>query len=238
MPDLALRFARLNKRYGKNAALDDVSFEVERGENFALAGVNGAGKTTLIKCLLDFCAIDSGSIEILGVPHSGSGARSGVAFLPERFNPPYFLTGGNFLAYMMNLHGLEFNSGQAAEMLVSLDLSPAALSKPVRAFSKGMTQKLGLAACLLSGKQLYILDEPLSGLDPQARALAKERLKKLKRSGCTIFFTSHLLADIEELCDRMAILHQGQLRFCGAPETLRRAYASDDLEQAFLKCIS
>jgi ABC-2 type transport system ATP-binding protein len=100
-----------------------------------------------------------------------------------------------------------------------------------------MTQKLGLAACLLSGKDLLVLDEPMSGLDPKARALFKQELRGLRAAGRTLLLTSHALADIEELCDRMAILHQGQLRFAGTPAELREAFGTPDLEQAFLKCL-
>jgi ABC-2 type transport system ATP-binding protein len=100
-----------------------------------------------------------------------------------------------------------------------------------------MTQKLGLAACLLSRKELYILDEPTSGLDPKARALLKAQLRELKQQAHTMFFTSHALADVAEICDRMAVIHAGSLRYAGTPDAFCRQYASSDLEQAFLRCI-
>lgn len=237
MTDTAIDFVHVTKRFGRAVALGDVSLRVEAGECFALAGVNGAGKTTLIKCLLDFCELSEGAVEIFGVPHVEARARAPVAFLPERFVPPHYLTGRDFLAYALRLHGVEYEPARVAHVLESLDLAHAALSKPVRHLSKGMTQKLGLACCLLSGKRLYILDEPMSGLDPRARAMAKQSLERSRQNGCTLFLTSHALADIDELCDRMAILHDGQVRFAGTPQTLRRAYATDDLEQAFLRCI-
>jgi ABC-2 type transport system ATP-binding protein len=123
-------------------------------------------------------------------------------------------------------------------MLAALDLEPAALKRTVRQYSKGMTQKLGLAACLLSRKRLYILDEPMSGLDPKARALLKEQLRQLQRSGSTLFLTSHALADVDELCDAMAILHDGRIRFAGTPAECRGRYDAATLEQAFLACIA
>ncbi|MGH8650336.1 MAG: ABC transporter ATP-binding protein, partial [Burkholderiales bacterium] len=103
--------------------------------------------------------------------------------------------------------------------------------------SKGMTQKLGLAACLLSGKDLYVLDEPTGGLDPKARALAKGELAALRRAGRTIFFTSHALADVAEMCDRLAVMHAGRLRFAGTPQELTDRTGAPDLERAFLACI-
>jgi ABC-2 type transport system ATP-binding protein len=100
-----------------------------------------------------------------------------------------------------------------------------------------MTQKLGLAACMLSRKDLYVLDEPASGLDPKARALLKVQLHELKQQACTVLFTSHALADVAEFCDRLAVLHAGTLRFAGTPAALCSQYASGSLEQAFLCCI-
>jgi ABC-2 type transport system ATP-binding protein len=138
---------------------------------------------------------------------------------------------------MLKLQNLSYDEPEAAEMLQALDLDLSALIKPVRTFSKGMTQKLGLAACFLSRKDLYILDEPTSGLDPKARALLKQRLQILREQGRTIFFTSHSLADVEEICDSMAVIHRGRLRFAGAPAQLRHQYGADSLEQAFLACI-
>jgi ABC-2 type transport system ATP-binding protein len=101
-----------------------------------------------------------------------------------------------------------------------------------------MTQKLGLAACLLSGKELFVFDEPTSGLDPKARALLKHELRELRKTRHTLFFTSHALADVGEMCDRMAILHGGRLQFAGTPDELVRKFAADNIEQAFLACIS
>ena len=238
MSDIALRFANVGKSFGSMPALIDVSFEVWRGECFGLVGENGAGKTTLIKCMLDFCETDSGGIEIFGVSHRLTAARAPLAYLPERFNPPFYLTGRDFLQYMLKLHCTLYDEAQVARMFNALDLDLTALANPARTYSKGMTQKLGLAACLLSGKDLYVLDEPTGGLDPKARALLKRDLMRLRNARRTVFFTSHALADIDEMCDRMAILHDGRLRFAGPPEELRRRFGSPDLEQAFLACIA
>jgi len=233
----ALRFVRVSKRYGSAPALRDFTLDVCAGETFGLVGMNGAGKTTLIKCLLDFAEPDDGEIEVFGVSHRITHARTRLSFLPERFTPPYYLRGWDFLSYMLRLQGVVCDRQEAERMLQRLDLDVSALAKPVRAFSKGMTQKLGLAACLLARKDLYVLDEPISGLDPKARSLLKGLLKELRDGGRTIFFTSHVLADVEELCNRMAVIHDGALRFTGSPAELRGRHDDANLEKAFLACI-
>ena len=238
MSDLALRFAQVVKRYSGVPVVDAFSLEVRRGEFFALVGVNGAGKTTLLKCLLEFCDTDGGEIEIFDVPHATTAARARIAYLPERFNPPFYLTGRDFLRYMLGLYRAPYDETEVARIFGALGLSPSALDRPVRAYSKGMTQKLGLAACLLSGKELFVLDEPTGGLDPKARALLKRELIALRRSGRTLFFTSHALADVAELCDRLAVVHAGRLRFAGTPAELTRDTGTSSLEQAFLASIA
>ena len=233
----ALQCKSLSKRYGSTVALDDFSLTVASSRTFGLVGMNGAGKTTLLKCLLDFSEPDRGTIEIFGVSNRLTRSRSRLAFLPERFNPPFYLTGKDFLRYMLQLQEVQYRSEDAERIFLALDLDLSALTKPVRAFSKGMTQKLGLAACLMSGKDLYILDEPTSGLDPKARALLKTQLRAARNAGKTVFFTSHALADVDELCDQMAVIHRGQLRFAGTPDELREYHSAPSLEQAFLACI-
>jgi ABC-2 type transport system ATP-binding protein len=234
---IALSFEGIRKAYGRQVALAGLDLQVREGELFGLVGVNGAGKTTLLKCLLDFAGVDAGIIRIFGESHLRTAARADVAFLPERFVPPYFLTGTDFLRYMLALYAAPFTLVEIYAALEALDLDRRVLNMPVRSFSKGMTQKLGLAACLLSGKRLYILDEPSSGLDPKARALLKRALSALREQGRTLFLTSHLLADVEELCDRMAVLHAGVVRFVGAPAGLLAQYQASDMEGAFLACI-
>jgi ABC-2 type transport system ATP-binding protein len=233
----ALRFHQVSQRYAHRKVLDGVDLDVRPGEFFGLAGVNGAGKTSMIKCLFDFCALDGGSIEIFGVGHRSPAARQPLAFLPERFTPPYYLTGTDFLRYILQLQGIRYQPAMARELALALDLEEDALRRTVRSYSKGMTQKLGLLGCLLADKDMLVLDEPMSGLDPKARALLKQQLQQLRHRGRTLLFTAHALADIEELCDRMAILHGGRIRFAGTPEACRAAYGASTLEQAFMECI-
>ena len=238
MSTAAICLQDLIKSYDKKVVLKSINLEVKQGEFFGLVGMNGAGKTTLLKCLLDFCAIDQGDIRIFGISNRLTQAREALAFLPERFMPPYYLTGKDFLKYMLRLQDIPYQTAEAEQALRELDLDLSALSKPVRSYSKGMTQKLGLAACFLARKKLYVLDEPMSGLDPKARALLRARLQVLREQGGSLFFSSHALADVEGICDRMAILHEGQLRFVGSPQACREQYAAETLEQAYMRCIS
>lgn len=233
----ALQFDKLVMGYGQHRVLEGVDLAIDPNEYIGLVGVNGAGKTTLIKGLLDFCEIDGGGIEIFGVSHKKTEARARLAFLPERFVPPQFLTGREFLRCMTRLYGSELRPARIERVLTDLDLDPTVLSKPVRDLSKGMAQKLGLAACLLSGKDLFVLDEPMSGLDPKARAILKRYLRKLKEQGHTVFFSTHLLADVETLCDRMAVLHDGHVSYFGSPQAFRARYGTDTMEEAYLKCV-
>ena len=233
----AISITSLSKTFGRQNVLKDVSFSIQQGEYVGLVGVNGAGKTTLIKCLLDFCSVDSGSISIFGVDHRLKDARNNLTYLPEKFVPPYYLTGENFLMYMSELNGVTYHSGAVAEMLKILDLDSSALTRPVRQYSKGMGQKLGLAACMLSGKDLMVFDEPMSGLDPKARALLKHRLLELKQLGKTLFYSTHLLEDVAALCDRVIILHDGNVCFSGTTQDCCEKYQADNFEAAYLRCV-
>ncbi|MGD2138778.1 MAG: ABC transporter ATP-binding protein [Burkholderiales bacterium] len=233
----ALAFASLTKSYGKTEAVRSLSLEVGAGTTFGLVGANGAGKTTLLKCLLDFCRTDAGIINVFGIPSTRTDARSRLAFLPEQFLPPYYLTGKDFLKFMSQMYAHEYDERKCGSMLAALDLAPEVLARPVRFLSKGMTQKLGLAGCLLSERELLVLDEPASGLDPKARALFKAALQAARSAGQTVFMTSHALADVDETCDRIGVMHQGELRYTGDPASFKQQYGAGTLEQAFLQCI-
>ncbi len=233
----ALRVAGLVKRYGGRAALGGVELEVPAGAAFGLVGANGAGKTTLIKCALDLCAFDAGRIELFGTDHRRAEARRRLAYLPERFMPPHFLLGREFLAMSLELAGSRYDPARAAALAAELELEPGALDRPVRQLSKGMAQKLGLAACFLVERDLYLLDEPMSGLDPGGRVAVKSVLERLHRGGRTLFLTTHVLSDVEELCREMAVLDRGALRFHGAPAQLCARHGEPTLERAFLRCL-
>ena len=233
----ALRVERLAKRYGTCQALDGADLVVRAGETAALVGANGAGKTTLLKCTLDLVRPDSGRVEIFGVPNRNPVSRARIAYLPERFSPPYYLKGREFIEMTLTLAGSRYERPNAERQLAELELDPAVLDRPARQLSKGMTQKLGLAASLLVERDLYILDEPMSGLDPASRIAVKSALARLQREGRAVFLTSHVLAEVEELCSSLIVLDRGAVRFHAAPATLCERYGEPNLERAYLKCI-
>ena len=236
-PPNAIEFSGVRKQLGRHPVLAGFSLTVRAGEIFALVGINGAGKTTCIKCLLDLCHVDAGRIEIFGRSATVPESRRPLVYLPERFLPPHHLRGHEFLEFMAKMHRAEPGPGRVREVLAALDLAPAALARPVGECSKGMAQKLGLAACFLAGKPLLVFDEPMSGLDPRARVLFKRHLAGLRAGGATVFFSTHLLADAGGLCDRMGVLHDGAIRFAGPPAQLRQRFPSATLEEAWLACI-
>lgn len=234
----AISFDAVSKRYADAVVLDGLRFSVDDGALFALIGVNGAGKTTSIKALLDFVGIDAGRIELFGTPHRKASARRRVAFLPERFAPPYFLTGEQYLRASARLLEHACDAREYVRLCDALELPAAALRRAVRTYSKGMSQKLGLMAILASDKDLLLLDEPLSGLDPKARILVKRELERTHAAGRTVFYSSHQLADVQALGGDMVILHQGHARYAGSVAGCCANYGVTELESAFLAAIA
>ena len=233
----ALQVEDLVYRYRGRLILDGVGFEVAAGECVGLAGINGAGKTTLLRCLLDFTRPERGTIRLFGIDSRRPEARARIGFLPERFAPPAALTGHEVLQWLAGLHGSGWSRDDSARAFERFEIAADALRRPVGQFSKGMTQKLGLAAVLSSGRSLVILDEPMSGLDPIARRFVARALSQARSAGTTLLFTSHSPADIERLCDRLLVMHEGRQCFAGAPDQLRAARPAQDLEQAFVDLI-
>ena len=236
-PSAALTVEGLVKRFGARAVLDQVSIAVPAGASVGLVGANGAGKTTLLKCVLDLCHPEAGRVSFFGQDGARPASRRQLAYVPERFVPPHYLLGREFLQMTLSLAGEPYDDGRAREVLAELELDSQALERPVRQLSKGMTQKLGLAGCFLQPRPLYLLDEPMSGLDPASRVAVKRVLARLHAAGSALFFTSHVLADVEELCSTIAVLERGRLHFQGTPAQLRERHGGASLEQAFLHCI-
>ncbi|MEQ8661568.1 MAG: ATP-binding cassette domain-containing protein, partial [Gammaproteobacteria bacterium] len=174
------------KRYGTRQVLDGISLTLAAGEAVALVGVNGAGKTTLLRALLDLAHLDGGTVSIAGRAHTTPAARAALAFLGERFNPPAFASGHEYLRHLLALDGIACDAAAAVREAAALELDAAALDAPLGTWSKGMAQKLGLIALILAAKPLLVLDEPMSGLDPRARALVKARLQALHAGGTAL----------------------------------------------------
>jgi ABC-type multidrug transport system ATPase subunit len=234
VPPPALRCSEVRKTYAGRLALDDISFTLEAGASTALVGLNGAGKSTLLRTCLDLIGLDAGRIEIAGIDHRHPAARDHLAYLPERFVPPHYLSGRELLRTLLALHGIHYDETAATAECRALNLDIAALSRRARDYSKGMAQKLGLAACLLAQRSLMILDEPFSGLDPLARRHCGERLLAEKARGTTLFFSTHSFHELTALCDRVVVMHAGRIVF---DDTLAASRCAGDPEQAFLGMI-
>lgn len=233
-----LQCQQVTRSFGERAVLDHVSLEVEQGQFFGLVGLNGHGKSTLIKAVLDLISIDAGVIEIMGMPHRNVHSRDEVAYLPDRFSPPLHLRCKDFLQYILELHGSDKSEDEILTVLRSLDLREDIMMMSVGKLSKGMTQKLGLASCLLSDKKFLVLDEPMSGLDPKSRVLLKQCLENKRKQGVSLFFSSHVLADVEELSDTMAVLHDSRILYSGSCEDFVARNRGDNLEDAYMKSIA
>lgn len=206
----------LVKRYGRTLAVDGLDLAVGRGEAFGLLGANGAGKTTAVKMLLGLTMPSAGGGRLLGRPIGEPSARRGVGYLPELFRYPRWLTGREVLALHAQLAGLH-RSRWAAEIelaLTTVDLVTRADDR-VAGYSKGMQQRLGLAVALLGRPPLVILDEPATALDPLGRHELRGIIRGLRELGITVILNSHQLSEVEQVCDRVAILHRGQLLAVG-----------------------
>ena len=205
----------------KVRVLHGLNLEVQRGEIFGYLGPNGAGKTTTIKLLMGLIFPSSGQISLLGEEIDKPPVRSRIGFLPEN---PYFydhLTGWELMDYCGRLLGMEKapRAARITELLERVGLREAAHT-PLRKYSKGMVQRIGLAQALIGYPELVILDEPMSGLDPIGRKEVRDLILSLKEEGKTIFFSSHILPDVEMICDRVGILIDGRLKEAGVLEEL------------------
>ncbi|MDX2244253.1 MAG: ABC transporter ATP-binding protein [Leptolyngbyaceae cyanobacterium bins.302] len=207
----------------KVPSLKNCTLQVLQGETFGLLGPNGAGKTTLLKTLLGIIRPTSGRGLVLGKPMGDRTAKQRIGYLPE--NPYFydFLTGWEILGFTAGLFGIprSIQQKRIPELLDLVGLAQTtAKRKQLRQYSKGMLQRVGMAQALINDPQLVFLDEPMSGLDPLGRYQIREIILSLKQQGKTIFFNSHILADVEMICDRVAILGQGELLCLGSLQEL------------------
>ena len=211
MNDRVIETQGLRKRFGAKLAVADLSLSVAAGEVFGFLGPNGAGKTTSLKMLLGLIEPSAGKARVLGAPLEDRRARARLGFLPEHFRFHEWLTGRELLSFHGRLYGL---SGPALrtrleDLLGRVDLLEAG-DRPLREYSKGMLQRVGLAQALLNQPRLVFLDEPTSGLDPLGRLLVRDIIRELKAGGTAVFLNSHLLGEIEATCDRVVFLKAGR----------------------------
>ena len=232
---LPLKISNICKSFGEKTVLDEINIEVKSGEIFGFIGLNGIGKTTLIKIILDLIDLDSGSLEIFGSHHFLPESRKKICYLPEKFQPSNYLKGEEFIKFVLDFYGKKFDQQKVKEICANLDLPCAALKERVTKYSKGMMQKLGLTAVFMSEADLIILDEPMSGLDPRARIFLKKQLMEYKKLGKTVFFSSHILSDMDEICDSIAVLNNKKIVFDGAPESFKARHQAENIDKAFLK---
>jgi ABC-2 type transport system ATP-binding protein len=203
-------------------ALDHLNLEVRRGEIFGFLGPNGAGKTTTLKLLMRLIYPTEGTARILGHPIDDVKTRSRIGYLPEN---PYFydyLSGRELLKYTAALFGIpaEQAAARGKELLALIGLDSDRADRQLRKYSKGMLQRIGIAQALVNDPEVVFMDEPMSGLDPIGRREVRDLLLSLRAQGKTVFFSSHILSDVEALCDRAAILSRGKLLRCGTVQEL------------------
>lgn len=226
----------LRKRF---RGLHGVTFSITRGQVFGLLGPNGAGKTTTQKLLLGLLKPTEGSVKVLGYPAGHTKALEKIGYLPEN---PYFysyLTANEFMDFFGRLFNLSapVRKERTKELLEMVSLSDAT-DRPIRKFSKGMLQRLGIAQALVNDPELVFLDEPNSGLDPIGRRDIRQIIVQLKEQGKTVFLNSHLLPDVNELCDNIMILHRGRCIAEGPVSDISGNGDYRDLEEFFMEAIT
>jgi ABC-2 type transport system ATP-binding protein len=231
-----LKLNNITKKYNGKEVLSKLNLETNKGEIFGLVGLNGTGKTTLIKVILNLTDVDGGDGYICGKNIKDYKSRENVFYLPEKFQPSQNLKALEFIKIFVDRKRLDLK--KVEELCELLSLEKASLNRKIGNLSKGMSQKIGLILSMLENKELVILDEPMSGLDPYARISLRNLLKRYKEEGRSVFFSSHIFSDIDEICDRIGVLNNGSIQFTGTSEQLKKKYGVDSLEKAFLKEIN
>jgi ABC-2 type transport system ATP-binding protein len=214
-----LAVSQLHKRYGRQEALAGVDLEVEAGQLVGLLGPNGAGKSTLTKIACGLVRPSAGTVEVLGEPAGSPRARAALGYLAELFRFPGWLSAAELLRFHQRLVGSEGGEAERRHLLDLVELGDAA-DKRVEAMSKGMQQRLGIAQALVGSPRLLLLDEPTSALDPVGRRIVRELLEELRRRGVSVLLNSHLLSEVELICDHVAIIARGRLVKAGTPQEL------------------
>jgi ABC-2 type transport system ATP-binding protein len=217
-PVLAAR--GLEKRYGRTRALDGVDVTVDEGQLVGLLGPNGAGKSTLVKIACGLVRPSAGRIDVVGAPAGSAAARRELGYLAELFRFPAWMSAGEVLALHQRLAGSRGGAAERADLLQLVGLPEAAKTR-VAAMSKGMQQRLGLAQAMVGAPRLLLLDEPTSALDPAGRRVVRGLLEELRARGTSVLLNSHLLSEVELVCDHVVIVNHGKVVAAGAPDELR-----------------
>jgi ABC-2 type transport system ATP-binding protein len=236
-----IELVHLTKRYGATLAVDDLSVHVEAGKIFGFLGPNGAGKTTTIRMMMGLLRPTSGEVFLGGhdLAREDIAAKRLCGFVPDRPHMYEKLTGAEFLDFVAGLYSVSpvVAAQRRDDLLEMFDLTQWA-TELVESYSHGMKQRLVMAAALIHAPRLLIVDEPMVGMDPRGAKLLKRTFRQLARDGVTIFMSTHSLEVAEETCDRIGIIHQGQLIAVGTLDELRRqagAHSNSKLESVFLK---
>jgi ABC-2 type transport system ATP-binding protein len=218
-------------------AVNGLNLSVNTGEVFGFLGPNGAGKTTTMNVLLGFVNATGGAAYLFGTDVRQPIARQRIGYLPELTYYYKFLSVEELLRFYARIFGIaKTETERRIDELIKLVELDAVRKKPIKSYSKGMQQRAGLAQALINDPDLLILDEPTSGLDPVGRMKVREIIQRLRDKGKTVFFSSHELGEVETVCDRVAIMHQGQLKVEGKVDELVKKYECN-LEQIFLRII-
>src|SRR5215469_163188 len=235
--NLRVEFKAQAPSRGIKVAVKDLNLSVYGGEVFGFLGPNGAGKTTTMNVLLGFVNATSGSAHLFGVDVREPIARQRIGYLPELSYYYKFLTAEELLRFYARIFEIPKSETERRidRLLKLVELEPAR-KRPIKTYSKGMQQRVGLAQALINDPDLLILDEPTSGLDPLGRMKVRHIIQRLKNEGKTVFFSSHELGEVETVCDRVAIINQGELMVEGSVADLAKKHQTN-LEQLFLKVI-
>src|SRR6266436_864371 len=236
--NLCVDYGSRGSRSPVKRAVDGLNLSVNQGEVFGFLGPNGAGKTTTMNVLLGFINATSGDAYLFGTTVREPIARQRIGYLPELTYYYKFLSAEELLRFYARIFKIpRIEIDQRIDAVLKLVELDQARKRQIKTYSKGMQQRVGLAQALINDPDLLILDEPTSGLDPIGRMKVREIIQRLKNEGKTVFFSSHELGEVETICDRVAILHQGELRAEGRVDELVRQHQCGTLEQAFLKLI-
>jgi len=234
---LRVEFTSKDLRKTIKVALSGLDLEVQAGEVYGFLGPNGAGKTTTMNVLLGFVPPKSGAAYLFGIDVRQPIARQRIGYLPEMTYYYKFLTAEELLRFYGKIFGLpRAEADRRIDQLLKLVELDSARRRPIKTYSKGMQQRVGLAQALINNPDLLILDEPTSGLDPLGRMKVREVIQRLKNEGKTVFFSSHELGEVETVCDRVAIINQGELKAVGSVANIV-GQRHENLEKAFLDII-